>query len=160
LVSLEFVYSLYAGAAPSLNEEMTWDLVARPLLGGALIGLAAGALLVLTGKTAGVSGIVDCVLRKESGEWVWKAAFLLGLIAGGVVLRFVMPETLAVAAPRPLAFIVAGGVLVGFGARLGGGCTSGHGVCRIGRFSRRSIVGTLVFMATGAITVFLLRRLG
>ncbi len=139
---------------------MTWDLVARPLLGGALIGLSAGVLLVLTGKTAGVSGILEGVLRNEKGEWGWKAAFLLGLIAGGIVLRVAMPEALATTAPRPLALIGAGGLLVGFGARLGGGCTSGHGVCGMGRLSRRSMIGTLVFMVTGAVTVFLLRRLG
>ena len=139
---------------------MTWHDIAGPLAGGALIGLAAGALLLLTGKTAGVSGIVEGVLRGESGEWGWKAAFVLGLIAGGFVLRLAMPETLPTAAPRALPFIIIGGLLVGFGARIGGGCTSGHGVCGIGRLSRRGLVGTLVFMIAGALTVFLLRRLG
>lgn len=129
----------------------------NPLIGGALIGLAAGGLLMLTGRTAGVSSVVDGVLRGEKGEWGWKAAFLLGLVAGGVILRFAMPETLPAAGPRALGFIVAGGLMVGFGARLGGGCTSGHGVCGIGRLSRRSIVGTLVFMAAGALTVLVLR---
>jgi len=74
---------------------MNWNDVVRPLAGGALIGTAAAALLVLTGKTAGVSGIVDGALRREKGEWGWKVAFLLGLVAGGVILRFTMPETLA-----------------------------------------------------------------
>ena len=143
-----------------MMSVMNWIDVVRPLAGGALIGLAAGGLLLLTGKTAGVSGIVDGVLRGEKGEWVWKAMFLLGLIAGGIVLRVVMPEALASGSPRALPLIAAGGLLVGFGARLGGGCTSGHGVCGIGRLSRRGLVGTLVFMATGAATVFLLRRLG
>lgn len=129
----------------------------NPLIGGALIGLAAGGLLMLTGRTAGVSSVVDGVLRGEKGEWGWKAAFLLGLVAGGIVLRFAMPETLPASAPRALGFIVAGGLMVGFGARLGGGCTSGHGICGIGRLSRRSIVGTLVFMAAGALTVLVLR---
>src|SRR5437868_14456223 len=139
---------------------MNWVDVARPLAGGALIGLAAGGLLLLTGKTAGVSGILDGVLRGEAGEWVWKAMFLLGLIAGGIVLRVALPQALASNSPRALPLIAAGGLLVGFGARLGGGCTSGHGVCGIGRLSRRGLVGTLVFMATGVATVFLLRRLG
>jgi uncharacterized protein len=139
---------------------MPWDDVARPLAGGALIGLAAGALLVLTGKTAGVSGIVDGVLRRERGEWGWKAAFVLGLIAGGLILRVAVPGALASVAPRALPLIAVGGLLVGFGARLGGGCTSGHGVCGIGRLSRRGLVGTLVFMAAGVATVFLLGRLG
>lgn len=138
---------------------MNWGDVAPALAGGALIGLAAGGLLVLTGKTAGVSGIVDGVLRAERGEWGWKAAFVLGLVAGGVVLRLAMPEALAGSAPRTLAYVGAGGLLVGFGARLGGGCTSGHGVCGIGRLSVRGLVGTLVFIAAGVATVFVLRRL-
>lgn len=133
------------------------DDIARPLLGGALIGIAAAGLLLLTGKTAGVSGIVDGVLRGEKGEWGWKAAFVLGLVAGGVVLRLVLPESLPTTAPRALPLVIVGALLVGFGARLGGGCTSGHGVCGIGRLSRRSLVGTLVFMAAGALTVFVLR---
>jgi len=139
---------------------MNWTSVAQPLAGGALIGLAAGGLLLLTGKTAGVSGILEGVLRKEREEWIWKGVFLLGLVAGGLALRFVKPETLAQAAPRSLLLIAVGGVLVGFGARLSGGCTSGHGVCGIGRLSRRGLVGTLLFMAAGAATVFLLGRLG
>jgi uncharacterized protein len=133
---------------------MNWPALA----GGALIGTAAAALLLLTGKTAGVSGIVDGVLRREKGEWAWKAAFLLGLVAGGVILRFTMPETLAAVAPRALPLVAIGGLLVGFGARRGGGCTSGHGVCGIGRLSLRALVGTVVFMVTGALAVFVLRK--
>ena len=139
---------------------MNWHSVAQPLAGGALIGLATGGLLLLTGKTAGVSGILEGVLRKERDEWIWKAVFLLGLVAGGVALRFVKPEALAQAAPRSLLLIAIGGVLAGFGARLSGGCTSGHGVCGIARLSRRGLVGTLLFMVAGAATVFLMRRLG
>jgi len=131
-----------------------WQVAA----GGALIGAAAAVLLVLTGKTAGVSGIVDGVLRAEKGEWGWKAAFVLGLVAGGLVLRFTMPQTLPASAPRSLALVAVGGLLVGFGARLSGGCTSGHGVCGIGRLSRRGLVGTLIFMAAGILTVFVLRK--
>jgi len=129
------------------------------LLGGALIGLAAAGLLVLTGKTAGVSGVVDGVLRGERGEWGWKAAFLAGLVAGGLVLAWRLPTALAAGPPRAWPWVIAGGVLVGFGARLGGGCTSGHGVCGIGRGSLRGLVGTTVFIASGALTVWLLGRL-
>jgi uncharacterized membrane protein YedE/YeeE len=129
------------------------------LLGGGMIGLAAAMLLVLTGKTAGVSGILDGVVRAEPGEWRWKAAFLAGLVLGGVLLAQWMPSTLAQAAPRTMTWIVAGGVLVGFGARVGGGCTSGHGVCGIGRGSRRGIAGTVIFIAAGALTILLLRSL-
>ncbi|HXX92325.1 MAG TPA: YeeE/YedE thiosulfate transporter family protein [Planctomycetota bacterium] len=139
---------------------MDGDAALRALEGGALIGLAAGALLALTGKTAGVSGIVEGVVRGERGEWGWKAAFVLGLLAGGFVLRVAVPGALATSAPRALPLIAVGGVLVGFGARLGGGCTSGHGVCGIGRLSLRGVAGTLVFIATGMATVYLARRLG
>ena len=127
------------------------------LAGGALIGAAAAGLLALTGKTAGVSGIVEGVLRGEKGEWGWKAAFVLGLVAGGLILRLTMPGALPAVAPRSLTLVAIGGVLVGFGARLGGGCTSGHGVCGIGRMSKRGLVGTLVFMAAGVLTVLALR---
>jgi uncharacterized membrane protein YedE/YeeE len=129
------------------------------LLGGALIGLAAAVLLVLTGKTAGVSGIVEGVLGCEKGEWGWKSAFLAGLVSGGLLLAWRMPTALASGPPRAWPLVIAGGVLVGFGARLGGGCTSGHGVCGIGRGSLRGLVGTVVFIASGALTVLVLRWL-
>jgi uncharacterized membrane protein YedE/YeeE len=130
------------------------------LFGGALIGLAAAGLLVLAGKTAGVSGIVDGVLRGERGEWSWKAAFLAGLVSGGLLLAWRLPSALADEAPRAWPWVIAGGLLVGFGSRLGGGCTSGHGVCGIGRASLRGLVGTALFIAAGMLTVLLLRRLG
>ena len=133
---------------------MNWQVLA----GGALIGVAAAGLLLLTGKTAGVSGIVDGVLRGEKGEWGWKAAFVLGLVAGGLVLRFAMPETLATSAPRALPLVAIGGLLVGFGARLSGGCTSGHGVCGVARLSPRSFAATATFIAAGLLTVFLMRH--
>lgn len=130
------------------------------LLGGALIGLAAAGLLVLAGKTAGVSGILDGVLRGEAGEWRWKASFLAGLVAGGSLLAWRLPAALASGPPRSWPLVIAGGLLVGFGARLGGGCTSGHGVCGIGRGSLRGVVGTAFFVAAGVLTVLLLRSLG
>ena len=126
------------------------------LLGGALIGLAAAVLLVLTGKTAGVSGIVDGVLRGEKSEWGWKAAFLAGLVAGGLLLAWRFPAALAHEAPRAWPWVIAGGLLVGFGARLGGGCTSGHGVCGIGRASLRGLVGTAIFIVAGVLTVLVI----
>jgi uncharacterized membrane protein YedE/YeeE len=127
------------------------------LVGGALVGLAAGVLLWLTGKTAGVSGILEGVLRGERGEWAWKACFLLGLFAGGLLLAQRLPSALPSAPPRSWPLVIAGGLLVGFGARLGGGCTSGHGVCGIGRGSLRGLVGTALFIAAGALVVLLAR---
>lgn len=129
------------------------------LFGGALIGLAASALLFFSGRIAGISGIVGGLLRPERGEWGWRAAFVAGLLAGGVALLAFLPS--AIAAPtRPYGALAAAGLLVGFGARLGRGCTSGHGVCGISRLSARSVIGTATFMATGIGTVAALRILG
>jgi uncharacterized membrane protein YedE/YeeE len=125
-----------------------------PLFGGALIGLAAVLLLFWNGRIAGISGIVAGVLRPAAGEVAWRVTFLAGLLAGGILLAVVYPDALALRAPRSLALVALAGVLVGYGTRLGSGCTSGHGVCGIGRLSPRSIVATLVFMATGALTVY------
>jgi uncharacterized membrane protein YedE/YeeE len=139
---------------------MDWASIWPPLLGGTLIGLSAAVLLALTGKTAGISGIVDGVLRGEKGELGWKAAFVLGLIGGGVLISLLVPGSLPEAAPRALPWVLGAGVLVGFGTRLGGGCTSGHGVCGIGRTSGRGFVGTCVFIAVGALTVVIMRAVG
>lgn len=102
--------------------------------------------------------MLDGVLRAEKHEWRWKAAFLAGLVSGGFLLAWQMPSTLAEVSPRSWPWVIAGGLLVGFGARLGGGCTSGHGVCGIGRGSLRSVVATAIFIVTGALTVLVLRR--
>ncbi|HEX7899518.1 MAG TPA: YeeE/YedE thiosulfate transporter family protein [Planctomycetota bacterium] len=131
--------------------------IVGPLAGGALIGLAAAGMLLLKGKTAGVSGVLEGVVRLEKGELGWKLAFVAGLLAGGVAMKLLRPESFSTPAGS-LGLAVVGGLLVGFGTRVGGGCTSGHGVCGVGRGSRRAIVATLVFMAAGMLTV-LARRL-
>lgn len=136
---------------------MDWQRIWPPLLGGLMIGAASASLLALTAKTAGISGILEGILTREKGELGWKAAFVLGLLAGGVGLAFLLPENLAREALRPLPLMIVAGLLVGFGTRLGGGCTSGHGVCGIGRFSLRSILGTVTFIAAGALTVVVAR---
>ena len=138
---------------------MYWDRVWPPLAGGLMIGVASAGLLALTAKTAGISGILDGILRREKGELSWKAAFVLGLVAGGVGLVLVRPELLAEKSLQPLPLMAVAGALVGFGTRFGGGCTSGHGVCGIGRLSKRSIFGTVTFIATGALTVLALRMI-
>jgi uncharacterized membrane protein YedE/YeeE len=119
------------------------------LFGGALIGFAAAALRLATGKTAGVSGILEGVLLREKGEAGWKLAFLVGLLAGGVLLALFRPSSFT-SLPHPaLAWAIAGGLLVGFGTRLSGGCTSGHGICGVGSLSKRSIVAMIVFTGVG-----------
>lgn len=133
------------------------------LLGGALIGLAASVLLLVHGRVAGIAGILGETLRGDGtrGEGVFRAAFLGGLVAAGIALRLVYPGAFAAAgsaSASSLGLVAIAGVLVGYGTRLGSGCTSGHGVCGISRLSKRSIAATLTFMAAGAVTVFIVRH--
>ncbi|MFP2909582.1 YeeE/YedE family protein [Pyxidicoccus sp. 3LFB2] len=132
-----------------------------PLLGGALIGLSASLLLLANGRVAGISGIVGSLLTPVRGDIAWRVLFLGGLLTGGLLLAWRRP--VAFAAPASLSaggvlLLVVAGLLVGFGSRLGNGCTSGHGVCGISRGSVRSIAATLTFMAAGVLTVFLARH--
>jgi uncharacterized membrane protein YedE/YeeE len=127
------------------------------LLGGVLIGVAALLLLWGVGRAAGVSGIAGGLLDARSGDRGWRAEFIGGLVAGGLLLHFVRPAAFG-APPGGWAGLAVAGLLVGFGARLSGGCTSGHGICGLGRLSARSLVAVIVFMCTGAITVALLHR--
>src|SRR5687767_8664720 len=126
--------------------------IGAALAGGTLIGIAAAGLLLLKGRTAGVSGVLEGVVRLEKGELGWKLAFVAGLLAGGAAMKLLRPESFSTPSGS-VALAVVAGLLVGFGTRVGGGCTSGHGVCGIGRLSRRSLVATLVFMAVGMLTV-------
>jgi uncharacterized membrane protein YedE/YeeE len=128
------------------------------LLGGALIGLASAALLLANGRIAGVSGILGRCFLPERGDIAWRLAFLAGLPLGAALATRLAGDVHGFAITGSPVLLVAGGLLVGFGTQLGSGCTSGHGVCGIARGSRRSIVATLVFMATGAITVFVMRH--
>lgn len=129
------------------------------LLGGALLGLGAALLLLSNGRLAGISGIVGGLLRPAPGEWGWRAMFVLGLLGGGGLFAALRPAAFAPAA-RPLPLVALAGLIVGFGSRLGGGCTSGHGVCGVSRLSKRSLFGTLTFMLTGIATVALVRLVG
>ena len=128
------------------------------LAGGALIGLAASLLILANGRIAGISGIVGGLLRPKAGDSGWRVAFIAGLLIAPWLLTWALP----LAAPQidagPLRLIAAG-LLVGVGTRYGAGCTSGHGVCGLSRLSLRSLVATLVFMAAGFVTVFVLRHL-
>ncbi|WP_394823076.1 YeeE/YedE family protein [Pendulispora albinea] len=140
------------------------------LLGGALIGASASMLLLLNGRIAGISGILGEILRgpprgaDQAGgshgkhDISWRAWFLFGLLAGGAVLSFTYPGSLG-ATPASVPLAIVGGLLVGFGTRLGGGCTSGHGVCGLSRLSPRSMVATLTFMATGIASTYIVRHL-
>lgn len=123
------------------------------LLGGVFIGISTSLLLLFKGRVFGISGILGGILAGASGDKAWRVMIMLGLIAGGAVAGSIWPELVPEIQKRPLAYVAAG-LLVGFGTQLGGGCTSGHGVCGISRFSTRSLVATGVFMMAGIITVF------
>jgi uncharacterized membrane protein YedE/YeeE len=125
------------------------------VLGGALIGAGAAVLILFNGRVAGISGILGRVLRGDPGTGGWRIAFLSGLLLPALVLG---PGVKGLQAPWPL--LAAAGLLVGFGTRLGSGCTSGHGVCGIANVSPRSFVATGVFIGVAMLTVFLVRHGG
>jgi hypothetical protein len=129
------------------------------LLGGALIGLASALLLLANGRIAGVSGILGGSLFGPVAERGWRLAFLLGVPLGAWLVRSATSDAMGFAITGHPAWLVAGGLLVGFGTQLGGGCTSGHGVCGVARGSPRSIFATLAFMASAGVTVFVMRHL-
>ena len=127
------------------------------LVGGILIGLASVWLLAANGRIAGVSGILHGLFAQPPGDRLWRAAFVAGLIVAGFAWHFLVggfPSR-----EIGLGWVAAAGLLVGFGTRLGGGCTSGHGVCGLGRFSLRSLVAVVVFMAAGMAATFVVRHL-
>ena len=128
------------------------------LLGGCLIGLASALLMVLNGRIAGVSGILGGALSTTPTERGWRFAFLAGLIGAPILMGLAGRPLADPQMPTSWLLIGVAGLLVGFGSRLGGGCTSGHGVCGMARFSTRSIIATIVFMATAAIVVALMRH--
>lgn len=128
---------------------------AAGLSGGILIGLAAALLYVALGRIAGISGILGGLVGWSG--WRWRLPFVAGLLAAGAAFRSAGAAA-AAPLPRSAAALVAAGLLVGVGTRMAGGCTSGHGVCGIGRLSKRSLAAVVVFMATAIATVFVVRH--
>lgn len=131
--------------------EYFWAFV-----GGALIGIAALLLLLLNGRILGVSGILGGMLQPYKKGESWRYFFLLGMGLGGLVILALHPTAFEISVFRTPGAIILAGLLVGFGTRLGSGCTSGHGVCGVSRLSPRSIVATITFIAFGAATVFVI----
>lgn len=129
------------------------------LVGGLLIGLAVTLLLLLNGRLAGISGIVGGLLTTAGRGDGWRAAFVAGLLIGALAYVIATGDASSVSVGASLPAVVAGGLLVGFGTRLGSGCTSGHGLCGVARFSGRSVAATTVFFAVAMLTVFLTRHL-
>lgn len=128
-----------------------------PLTGGVLLGLSAMWLLLSLGRIAGISGIAWGSLAGP--ERVWRALFFLGLLVGGLVTHNFIGQPVPAESTAPLWLIAASGLLVGLGTRMGGGCTSGHGVCGLGLRSPRSLVATLTFITLGIVTVFIMQSM-
>ena len=130
------------------------------LMGGILVGIAAGALFLNSGRILGITGILEGLLTPKSDDSSWRLVFLLGMFASPLAAKFLLPAEL-LHAPRIDAnwtMVIAAGLLVGFGTRWGAGCTSGHGICGLSRLSVRSLVATLSFMSAGFVTVFVVRH--
>ena len=135
------------------------DTFLPALLGGALIGLAATLLLWLNGRLAGISGILWRLFFTNPGDTLWRVLFLAGVVGGAALYYAVFDDAPAARETFPVWLLVVAGFLVGYGTSLGNGCTSGHGVCGLGRLSLRSLVATVVFLLTAIIATFVVRRL-
>ncbi|EIY8042419.1 YeeE/YedE family protein [Vibrio vulnificus] len=133
---------------------MTFVVPWESLVGGILLGISALTMLLVNGKVAGISGILTGLLTPKSRDFAWRLMFVIGMVSGGVLAVTFGAASASVALPTAGVLIAAAGLLVGIGTRLGNGCTSGHGICGIGRLSKRSIVATAIFMAVAAMTVF------
>lgn len=131
--------------------------VYEPLFGGALIGVAVTLMLLFNGRVTGISGIVAGSLTKPSREGTWRLVFLAGILAGGLFVALLNPGSFVNLSGRSFPIVAVAGLLVGYGTVLGSGCTSGHGICGLSRFSVRSMIATLTFMGFGFLTVLLAR---
>ncbi|MGE0668036.1 MAG: YeeE/YedE family protein [Sphingomonadales bacterium] len=127
------------------------------LIGGALIGLSAVLLMLSSGRIAGISGILGGLLPPTAGDTTWRLAFIVGLMLGGLVFAYLGDlSSIEIEAETPL--LIAAGLIVGVGTRLGSGCTSGHGICGVGRMSPRGLIATAIFVGVAMVTVFVTRH--
>ena len=132
---------------------------AQSLLGGALIGLSSALLMILHGRIAGITGVLSGLLPPVAKDADWRVAFVCGLVAAPFIYVWAFGAGPALASPATASALVIGGAIVGAGVSLGSGCTSGHGVCGLARFSMRSLVAVFCFMSTATITVYVVRHL-
>lgn len=137
---------------------ITFNEALIALGGGILIGLSATILLAMNGRVAGISGILEKVLPPQSEDARWRMAFLISMVVTGIALSPALPEAYTTI-DRPILLVVLAGLLVGYGTRLGNGCTSGHGVCGMARFSKRSFAAVGMFLMTGIITATVVGQL-
>ncbi len=133
---------------------MTFTIPWDSFFGGMLLGVSALLLLLFSGKIAGISGIVSGALKNQAGDRVWRWLFIIGMVLGGILGGVAFSADVPTVYDSSLWVLLLAGFFVGFGTKIGNGCTSGHGICGIGRFSTRSIVATCVFMLVAGITVF------
>lgn len=129
------------------------------VIGGVIIGIAATLMLAYTGRVTGISGIIGSILNPSTSDKNWRLFFLTGLLLGGIVLNLLRPDFFTLISTADTSDYLIAGFLVGFGTLLGNGCTSGHGVCGISRFSFRSLVATGTFILAGALSVMVFRFL-
>jgi uncharacterized membrane protein YedE/YeeE len=142
-----------------VKEEMMENVTpVSGLFGGLLIGLAAALLLLLNGRISGISGIVGGMLATRSSDTGWRVVFVVGLLLGAFIYMLATGGAITMRMQASVPVLVVAGLLVGFGTRLGSGCTSGHGLCGMARLSKRSIVATAVFFGVAMLTVFLTRH--
>lgn len=127
------------------------------LTGGALIGISVTLLLLFNGRIGGISGIMNGVFSAPKSDLIWRLVFLAGLVLGAFIFQLLVPDFNIPRQNYSLLLLGLGGFLIGFGTRMSGGCTSGHGICGIASLSIRSFIATLTFMATGMITVYIVR---
>ena len=138
----------------TIGDFTPWSALA----GGLMLGSGALLLLLIEGRIAGISGIAGGIFRRESGDISWRVMFIIGLFTAGAVWSQFFPLDYAVEIERSTLALIVAGLTVGIGTQVGSGCTSGHGVCGIGRLSKRSTVATISFMITAAITVFVVNE--
>lgn len=128
------------------------------LAGGMLIGLSVTIMLLFNGRLTGISSILSELLPPKSGNWIWRLVFLTSMIIGTASFIYLFPDSYSARMNYPVSLLIIGGFLVGFGTRLGNGCTSGHGICGIARLSSRSLIATLTFMFSGGVTVYIIKH--
>ena len=133
-------------------------MIIQSVIGGGLIGIAVSILLLFNGKVLGVSGILGELFNHRFSQNYWRLFFIIGLLISPIICNTFKPIPLTEMTSNNL-LIIAGGLLVGFGSRLGSGCTSGHGVCGIARFSLRSLIATMTFILFGFMTVYVMQKM-
>jgi len=129
------------------------------IAGGILIGIAVTLMLLFNGRVTGISGILGGILDRTFTDKYWRIMFLTGLLTGGILLKFILPESFTFqTSALPVDYLIAG-LLVGFGTLMGNGCTSGHGVCGLSRLSQRSLIATVTFILSGVVSVLIFKWL-